>query len=175
MTDREEVHKGKWRSWQLCRSQKHAHEQNYIKVERPKQTHTATAIFIEMVYKTFYGFIALGFTCGWFIAVHNATLACLTATLRWLLMGPLVNETLPLAGWPAYVRNSSFTPDNRLLWEKPTALITTREFSQCVNKYSKTSIRTSARFAGYKTWQIMLRATSGTFASLVFHACFLHS
>lgn len=37
--------------------------QNYNNVELPKQIHTVTAIFIEIVYQTFYGFSALGFTC----------------------------------------------------------------------------------------------------------------
>lgn len=45
------------------------------------------------------------------------------------------------------MRNSSFTLDNRIQWEKLTPLITTTAFNHCANKYSRTRIGTGAIYS----------------------------
>lgn len=114
MTDREQVNKGKRRSWQLCRSQNQMPAENCINVELPKQIPWLPSLYRD---STPNAFSALGFTCRWFIAVHNARLACLTAIFATVVDGgPLWTRHSRWHGWPAYVRNSLFTLDNRIQW-----------------------------------------------------------
>lgn len=156
MTDREQVNKAKWRSWQLCRSPNQMPAENCINVELPKQIPWLPSLYRDNTPSDFDGFSALGFTCRWFIAVHNARLACLTAIFAMVVDGAPCERDTPagtddLHTWEIHYSRWITAYSG---W-KPKPLITATVFSHCTNTV-KAQIKPRLIFAENKVGNVCL-------------------